>query len=225
MNFIPKHCNFLWGLCLELYCITKKPLSHTLLNLCCLIRGLCSFSLFWASFHSLPPGIRRKAATKHKAEWAGHSGHLATVTLPQSLVACSVYFFQKSSDRPLLGSFLPHKTTTKLRTKQPERRWWDKRRKEWCLTRPFWKWCGVNKGTAKTCINENWVRLWVLWLIARLGVSGLPSSAQIVTCTSGQTQTTMTKSGSDIILYGLAGKDDGIIIGMASLCRDKPRLG
>lgn len=57
-----------------------------------------------------------------------------------------------------------------------------------------------------------------MWPIARLEASGLPSSAQIVTCTGGQTQTTMTNSGSDIILYGLAGKNDGVIIAMASLC-------
>lgn len=53
------------------------------------------------------------------------------------------------------------------------------------------------------------------WLLAKLEASGLSSRAQIVTCTSGQTQTTMTKGGSDIILYGLAGRDDGIIIAMA----------
>lgn len=55
----------------------------------------------------------------------------------------------------------------------------------------------------------------VSWLLAKLEASGLSSRAQIVTCTSGQTQTTMTKGGSDIIRYGLAGRDDGIIIAMA----------
>lgn len=53
------------------------------------------------------------------------------------------------------------------------------------------------------------------WMLAKLEASGLSSRAQIVTCTSGQTQTTMTKGGSDIILYGLAGRNDGIIIAMA----------
>ena len=63
------------------------------------------------------------------------------------------------------------------------------------------------------------------WPVANLEASGLPSRAQIVTCTSGQTQTTMTKGGSDIILYGLAGRDDGIIIEMASHRRHEPRVG
>lgn len=54
------------------------------------------------------------------------------------------------------------------------------------------------------------------WLLAKLEASGLPRRAQIVTCTSGQTQTTMTKGGSDIIPQGLAGWGDGIIIVMAS---------
>ena len=62
------------------------------------------------------------------------------------------------------------------------------------------------------------------WPVAKLEVSGLPSRAQIVTCTSGQTQTTMTKSGSDIILYGLAGWNDGIIIVMPSRWRKEPRI-
>lgn len=63
------------------------------------------------------------------------------------------------------------------------------------------------------------------WLVAKLEASGLPRRAQIVTCTSGQTQTTMTKGGSDIILNGLAGRDDGIIIAMASHSRHEPRIG
>lgn len=63
------------------------------------------------------------------------------------------------------------------------------------------------------------------WLVAKMEASGLRSRAQIVTCTSGQSQTTMTKGGSDIILYGLAGRDDGIIIAMASHWRNKPRFG
>lgn len=63
------------------------------------------------------------------------------------------------------------------------------------------------------------------WLVAKLEAPGLTSRAQIVTCTSDQTQTTMTKGGSDIILHGLAGKNDGIIIGMASRWRDEPRIG
>lgn len=54
------------------------------------------------------------------------------------------------------------------------------------------------------------------WPLAKLEASELPRRAQIVTCTSGQTQTTMTKGGNDIIPSGLAGRDDGIIIAMAS---------
>lgn len=44
----------------------------------------------------LPPGIRRKAAPKLEAEWAGPSGHIATHTFPHSLVLCAVYPLQKS---------------------------------------------------------------------------------------------------------------------------------
>lgn len=53
------------------------------------------------------------------------------------------------------------------------------------------------------------------WPLAKVEASGLLSRAQIVTCASGQTQTTMTEGGSDIIRYGLAGRHDGIIIVMA----------
>lgn len=63
------------------------------------------------------------------------------------------------------------------------------------------------------------------WQAARLEALGLLSRAQIVTCASGQTQTTMTEAGSDIILYGLAGEDDGILIAMASYWRELPRIG
>jgi len=65
----------------------------------------------------------------------------------------------------------------------------------------------------------------MLWPFAKLEASGLPSRAQIVTCTSGQAQTTVTEGGSDIILSGLAAGDDGIIIVMASHWRSEPRLG
>lgn len=65
----------------------------------------------------------------------------------------------------------------------------------------------------------------MLWLVAKLEALGLSSRAQIVTCTNGQIQTTMTEGGSDITLYGLAGKKDGIIIAMASHWRGEPRLG
>lgn len=70
------------------------------------------------------------------------------------------------------------------------------------------------------------MRVWISsWLVAKLEASGTPSKAQIVICTSRQNQTTMTKGGSDIILYGLAGRDDGIIIAMALHQRNEPRIG
>lgn len=53
------------------------------------------------------------------------------------------------------------------------------------------------------------------WLLAKLEASGSSSRAQTVTCASGQIQTTMTKSGSDIIPYGLASSSDGIMKAMA----------
>lgn len=52
----------------------------------------------------------------------------------------------------------------------------------------------------------------------QVGSSKASSRAQIVTCTSGQEQTTMTMGGSDIMHHGLAGSDDGVIIVMASRC-------
>lgn len=47
---------------------------------------------------------------------------------------------------------------------------------------------------------------WITWLVAKLEASGIPSKAQIVTCTSRQNQTTMTKGGSDIILLWLGSR-------------------
>lgn len=66
---------------------------------------------------------------------------------------------------------------------------------------------------------------WISWLVAKLEASGLPCTAQLVTWTSRQNQTTVTKGGSDIIPYGLADWDDGIIIVMASHQRRGPRIG
>lgn len=84
----------------------------------------------------------------------------------------------------------------------------------------------VNYSVQDSARSWTGVRLWISsWLVAKLEASGTPSKAQIVTCRSRQNQTTMTKGGSDIILYGLAGRDDGIIIAMASHQMNEPRIG
>lgn len=70
----------------------------------------------------------------------------------------------------------------------------------------------------------NSVRIRMPWLGAKLAARRPPCRAQIVTCTSGQIQTTVTISGSDIIRYGLAGSDDGVIIAMASRRGKEPRI-
>lgn len=75
----------------------------------------------------------------------------------------------------------------------------------------------LNHSTASLSICDTICeRVWKSVMAAcQVEALGISSRAQTVTCASGQIQTTMTKSGSDIIPYGLASSSDGIIKAMA----------